>query len=51
MEEDSNNLKIPPPQSPRQGWDTRFAAMAANYDDRLLDEDTPTLWDEEEWAW
>jgi antitoxin MazE len=36
---------------PRQGWDAQFASMAEQNDDRLLDQMTPTQWDEEEWTW
>ena len=35
----------------RRGWETQFIAMADNGDDRLLDEPTPTQWDETEWMW
>lgn len=35
----------------RNGWDTAFAAMAAQYDDILLDEATTTDWDQVEWEW
>jgi len=36
---------------PRQGWDDSFTQMATNKDDQLLDELTPTQWDEDEWTW
>lgn len=36
---------------PRQGWDARFAAMAEQGDDRLLDQAPPTRWEEDEWTW
>jgi antitoxin MazE len=37
----------------RQGWEDQFMVMAANGDDRLLDEEAVTLtsWDDEEWEW
>jgi antitoxin MazE len=35
----------------RQGWAEAFATMAAQGDDRLLDESTPTAWDDLEWDW
>ena len=38
-------------QHPRQGWAEAFASMAECGDDHLLDEPTPTQWDEEEWVW
>lgn len=38
---------------PRQGWDESFREMAAEGDDRLLDEgaSSSTEWDQEEWEW
>ena len=38
---------------PRQGWEERFRAMAAQGDDKLLDVDLTgqTSWDQEEWEW
>jgi len=36
---------------PRQDWDDSFTQMATNKDDQLLDELTPTQWDEDEWTW
>ena len=38
-------------QHPRADWDTAFVAMGATGDDRLLDDEAPGSWDEEEWAW
>ena len=38
-------------QLPRAGWADQFQAMAANGDDALLDADTTTDWDEDEWTW
>ena len=35
----------------RQGWEEQFRAMAASGDDALLDEETATSWDDEEWEW
>ena len=46
-----NRLIIQSAQVVRQGWDTRFALMAQDCDDRILDEPTPTPWDEDEWEW
>lgn len=37
--------------NPRQGWALQFAKMAEHGDDRLLDETSPTRWDEAEWTW
>jgi antitoxin MazE len=36
---------------PRLGWEEQFRAMAQAGDDRLLDAETPTRWDEAEWEW
>ena len=36
---------------PREGWEEQFARMHAAGDDALLDEFTPTEWDEREWQW
>ena len=35
----------------REGWEEAFEAMHAAADDVLLDPETPTEWDETEWAW
>lgn len=37
----------------RDGWGERFAEMARNGDDRLVDGDqlTASSWDDEEWEW
>lgn len=48
---EGNKLIIHSSRHPRQGWDTHFAAMAEQGDDRLLDETLLTQWDEEEWTW
>jgi len=45
---------IPPIQNPREGWDEAFQKMAANGDNRLLDEESlanQSSWDETEWEW
>jgi len=46
-----NKLIIQSAHQPRQGWETHFARMAKTGDDRMLEETTPTRWDEEEWVW
>jgi antitoxin MazE len=46
-----DKLIIQAPHKPRQGWEAQFASMSAHQDDQLLDELTPTTWDEEEWTW
>jgi len=47
----SHRLVIRPARRPRQGWEERFRAMAEHGDDRLLDESTPTQWENGEWEW
>ncbi len=44
-------LVISPATRSRAGWAEAFQAMAAHGDDRLLDEERPTRWDEDEWQW
>jgi len=51
LEIHDNELVIRSPHTPRKGWDKKFAAMAAKGDDKLLDAETKTKWDEEEWEW
>jgi antitoxin MazE len=36
---------------PRQDWENEFRKMAIAGDDRLLDEETATSFDQEEWEW
>jgi antitoxin MazE len=51
MKVEGKKLIIQSAHHPRQGWDTHFAGMTEQGDDRLLDEILPTRWDEEEWTW
>jgi antitoxin MazE len=51
VEAQDGQLVIRPVRHPRAGWDAEFRAMAARGDDRLLDAETPTQWDESEWQW
>lgn len=46
-----DKLIIHSARKPRQGWNGQFASMTEHEDDKLLDEPTPTQWDEEEWTW
>ncbi len=46
-----NNLIIHSAQLPRRGWAEQFAAMAAEGDDRLLDQAPASQWDQDEWTW
>ncbi len=49
VEED--HLEIRRSTKPRDGWAEQFRAMAEAGDDSLLDDETPTKWDKEEWEW
>lgn len=51
MKVDGDKLIIRSSHHPRRGWDNLFVAMAKQGDDQLLDETTPTQWDEDEWTW
>ena len=44
-------LVISRPRNPREGWAEAFRTMAREGDDRLLDEETSTEWEAEEWEW
>ncbi len=51
MRVEDNKLIIHSIREVRQDWDAQYSSMAANSDDHLIDEFTPTKWDEEEWEW
>jgi len=53
MEVYNRELVIRSVNMTREGWEKAFAGMAANDDDRLLDQvaETKQAWDEEEWEW
>ena len=38
-------------RKPREGWAEQFRVMAERGDDKLIDPETPTSWDESEWEW
>lgn len=46
-----NTLILAPYNEPRQGWDEAFKLMAQHGDDNLLDKETMTEFDNEEWEW
>jgi antitoxin MazE len=48
---EGNKLVIRSTRRPRLGWDEKFAEMARQGDDQLLDPPVPTQWDEKEWIW
>jgi antitoxin MazE len=48
---EGSRLVIESARRPRAGWADAFAAMHAASDDALLDEPTPTSFDQDEWVW
>lgn len=38
-------------ENPRAGWEEAFTEMAQQGDDQLLNEETSTAFDEQEWKW
>ena len=44
-------IVITPASAPRSGWAEAFQAMGVAGDDALLDEGTPTEFDETSWRW
>jgi antitoxin MazE len=51
IEVENDRLIIRPASKRRAGWDEAFAAMAERGDDRLLDPEIVSSWDETEWQW
>jgi antitoxin MazE len=51
MKVEGNKLIIQASRHPRQDWEERFADMAEQGDDKLLDETPSSQWDDEEWTW
>jgi antitoxin MazE len=47
----ADSLIIEPARRPRAGWTAAFESMARQGGEALLDQETPTRWDEEEWQW
>jgi antitoxin MazE len=48
---EKDHLEIHRSANPREGWAEQFQKMAELGDDKLLDPETPTKFDEEEWEW
>lgn len=46
-----SELVIRSARKPREGWDELCRELAARGEDKLLDAETPTVWDETEWTW
>jgi antitoxin MazE len=38
-------------KKPRQDWETAFKMMVENGDDKLMDSEIRSSWDEAEWEW
>jgi antitoxin MazE len=51
MAVESDQIVIRSTHSPRDTWEQRFSQVAAQGDDQLLDQPTPTHWDQAEWEW
>jgi len=51
MKVEGGRLVIHSAHTPRRDWGERFALMADQGDDHMLDELTPTGWEGEEWEW
>lgn len=51
MQVENGRLVIRPARSPRQGWDKALQVMHKKGEDRLLDAETPTGFDQQEWEW
>ncbi|BAU15648.1 hypothetical protein LEP3755_62070 [Leptolyngbya sp. NIES-3755] len=52
IEVQQNQLIIRPVAHPRAGWEDAIEAVIAEHgDEGLLDDETPTQWDETEWQW
>ncbi|MEB3180046.1 MAG: AbrB/MazE/SpoVT family DNA-binding domain-containing protein [Nostocaceae cyanobacterium] len=51
IEVQDNCLIIRAATKSRIGWDKAFAVMAERQDDIMLDNETTTEWDDQEWEW
>jgi antitoxin MazE len=47
----AEGLMIRSAERPRAGWEAKFREMAEQGDDRLLDGEVATAFDETEWEW
>jgi len=48
---ESHKIVIDAAPKPREGWEESFIEMAERGDDRLLNPETLTEWDKNEWVW
>jgi antitoxin MazE len=51
IEVQGDRIVIRAATKPRAGWEEAFAKMAEQHDDVLLDDITPTEWEDREWQW
>ena len=51
LEVKGESLVISPIRKVREGWEDSFKRMSDRGDDNLLDSESLTEWDEEEWEW
>ncbi len=51
LEATRGSIVIRPANSPRDGWGEAFRKMADHGDDALLDPQSVSNWDREEWEW
>ena len=51
IEAADGQVVIRPARHPRDGWEEAAREMHANGDDRLLDPEITSEWDQTEWTW
>lgn len=51
LEVRDGQIVISPARQPRFGWAEAAMALSVHGEDRLLDDPTPTSFDQEEWEW
>jgi antitoxin MazE len=51
IEVEGNRLIVRKASGLRSGWEEAFVVMADRHDDGIIDEDTVTDWDQNEWEW
>ncbi len=51
LEVQGGSLVISPIREVREGWAGAFKGMSEQGDDQLLDSESLTDWDEEDWVW
>jgi len=51
LEVKDHGIVISPIREVREGWDEAFKMMHSEGDDQLLDSETASKWDDEQWEW